>query len=440
MLRILVVLASLSLLFAQNLVPRNVRISGESFVQAGTNESIVLAGPNIVVKGPPYLPSVSGDTYCDDVVNDDCTATGTCKSCYTFNEFDVAHIKSKGWNAIRLAVTWAGAQPVEGDSLDPAFVRSLHDILTLTDKSGLHVILDNHGDMTGSLGCGNGVPAWFQKKAAPELVGKPLTTGLPFSLVPSMRIENLDGYSVCGSDEAKWSANAGDPNYNLLNECCQAMNSPNPAAIGYSRISQKTIDYMLMEGEGRDAFVRYWQLLAQEVVAHPSAVAMELDNEPMSIRRGAMYDTWRAAAEAINAIIPDMSVSVSDTGEGTLMPAVVTKYLGLANLDIKADTVEWMKSSETLFYAWHWYGAPSDPAAAVKNAQAKGKEWNMPTFATEFMDCGAWTAAESAGISHSYWHYSSYCNTGPSFANNADHDTFGACILGWAGGNSDYSC
>ena len=421
--------------------PRNVKISGQRFVLAGSNETIVLSGPNVVVKGPPYLPSVLGDTYCDDIVNDECTATGTCKTCYTFNEADILHIKSKGWNAIRLGVTWAGAQPRDEDSLDPTFVKGLHDILTLTDKMNIHVILDNHGDMVGTAGCGNGVPVWFQQKAAPELIGKPLSTGFPFSLVPSLQIEALDGYSVCGNDESKWAEHAGDPNYNLLNQCCQAMNSPNPGALGYTKISQKTMDYMLQEGDGRNAFVRYWSLLAKEVTQHPSAVAMELDNEPMSIRRGAMYDTWRATAEAINAIIPDMSVSICDTGDGTLMPAFITEhFVGAAELDIRPETEAFIKESKTLFYAWHYYGSPSTPEAAVKNALAKGEEWDVPTFATEFMDCGAWTAAANAQISHSYWHYSSYCNTGPSFANNADHDDFGACILGWAGGNSNYKC
>lgn len=426
---------------AAALKQRNVIIDGQSFIDSRSNETVVFAGPNVVVKGPPYLPRVSGDKICNDTVDDTCTATGSCTTCYTFNEADIAHIKAMGWNSIRLGVTWAGAQPEDTDSLDTSWLRNLHEILSLTDKHDLHVVLDNHGDMVGSLGCGNGVPAWFQKKAAPELVGKPLTTGFPFSLVPSMRIEDLDGYDHCGSDEAKWAAYAGDPNYNLLNDCCTAMNSPNPGAIGYSKISQKTMNYMLQEGPGRDDFVRMWRLLAEAVVDHPSAIAFELDNEPMSIWRGIMYETWRAAAEAINAVIPDMAVSIQDTAEGTVMPAFVVEHFGTADLDIKSDTIDFIKESNTLFYAWHWYGQPSDPAQAVKNAQAKGNEWNVPTFATEMMSCDAWKAAQEAGISRSYWHYSSYCNTGPSFASNPDsHTPFGACILGWAAGTSSYTC
>ena len=59
-------------------VPRAVRVDGQQFVLAETNASVVLAGPNVVVKGPPYLPSVSGSTICNDVVNDECKALGNC--------------------------------------------------------------------------------------------------------------------------------------------------------------------------------------------------------------------------------------------------------------------------------------------------------------------------------------------------------------------------
>ena len=61
-------------------------------------------------------------------------------------------------------------------------------------------------------------------------------------------------------------------------------------------------------GPGRDDFVRYWSLIAKAVKSHPSAFGAELMNEPMSLRRRWMFDTWRACAEAITKCIPDMSV------------------------------------------------------------------------------------------------------------------------------------
>ena len=60
---------------------RYVRIKGQEFVLGDTGASIVMGGPNVVVKGPPWLPFVSGDTICNDVVNSECQAAGNCTTC-----------------------------------------------------------------------------------------------------------------------------------------------------------------------------------------------------------------------------------------------------------------------------------------------------------------------------------------------------------------------
>ena len=113
-------------------------------------------------------------------------------------------------------------------------------------------------------------------KAAPDLIGKQLTTGFPYSLISSLQVTNVGGYDHCGDDAEKWAAFSGDPNYNLLNECCQAMNGPNPGGLGYTKISQATMNYMIEEGQGRDDFVRFWRLMAEAVVDHPRAFGFEL--------------------------------------------------------------------------------------------------------------------------------------------------------------------
>jgi len=418
------------------------------------------------VKGPPYLPSTEGNSVCHDETNN-CAQFGNCTSCSTFTQADVDHIKSQGWNFIRLGVVWAGAQPRDEDALDPDFVKRLHAVLDLTDKNNINVMLDNHGDMVGSAGCGNGVPMWIQQKAAPELIGKPLRTGLPYSLISSLNIKNVDGYEHCGENETLWKQHAGmdslsfslslslsshahikknhhksgDPNYNLLNECCQAMNSPNPGGLGYTKIGQATMNYILSPGEGRDAFVRYWRLMAEAVSSHPSAFAVESMNEPMSIRRRWMFDTWRDISNAVTEVVPGMSVALLDIGEGSFIPEWATKYIHVEDLDIASDTLKWIKSSNNLFYAWHWYGGDLSPRGAVEAMLAIQNDWNVPSFATEFMSCDIWNNASAANVSHSYWHYSAYCNTGPAFGNRkVPDDTFGACILGWAGGTNIKPC
>ena len=77
------------------------------------------------------------------------------------------------------------AQPRDEDALDPVFLEKLHAVLDLTDANDIHVILDNHGDMVGTAGCGNGVPMWFQQKAAPELIGNLILALVIYKTVPS---------------------------------------------------------------------------------------------------------------------------------------------------------------------------------------------------------------------------------------------------------------
>merc|ERR1712107_153088 len=134
-----------------------------------------------------------------------------------------------------------------------------------------------------------------------------------------------------------------------------------------------------------------------------------------------------------------MSISLADLAEIPYIPNWM-KIIGGQSLDLSSKTVEWIRKSSTLYYAWHWYGLPSSWQDAMKNAEAIRYKWNVPIFATEFMSCDLWDGLEKAGISHSYWHYSCYRNTGPFFGNRSVPDeTFGACILGWGGGNSS-SC
>ena len=44
--------------------------------------------------------------------------------------------------------------------------------------------------------------------------------------------------------------------------------------------------------------------MATAIVNHPSASFIEPSNEPMSLNRRGMYDTWRAVTEEVTKIIP----------------------------------------------------------------------------------------------------------------------------------------
>ena len=48
-------------------------------------------------------------------------------------------------------------------------------------------------------------------------------------------------------------------------------------------------------------YARYMGLLAEAVKQYPAAIGIELMNEPPSIERAAMYETWQACYQAIRA-------------------------------------------------------------------------------------------------------------------------------------------
>ncbi len=424
------ILVTLFYLSNASSVPRYLQRQGTSFIDAKTKKKVILDGLDVVVKGPPYLPYTNGTQSCFDIEVSNmpgCEEMGTCNYCTSFNELDINFFIRHKYNAIRLAVIWAGAQPREENKLDETFLKQLHDILDLTDKYNMHVILDNHGDMVGSAGCGNGAPMWIQKKVAGDLIGKPLKTNFPYNLF--VDVKNVKGYDQCGNDNEKWGKYAGDPNYNILNPCCQLLNSElgniNPAGLGFTTISQATNSFIF--NEGKHYFVNFWRLMAEAVKNHPSASLMEFSNEPMFIYRYEMYEVWREISETVNEIIPDMLVSLIDPFQAAVLPYWVKTIT--PNFDIKKETVEWIKKSKNVYYAVHYLGDRGIFDEAIQAALAIQKDWNVPIVITEY-NSKFKKEYQKHEFSLTAWRYGEYCNTGSRFINREDKVTFGACILG----------
>lgn len=123
-------LGSALLTLGESASPRALITKNRSFVDPKTGAVVLLQGANVVMKGPPWLPPVTGDTVCHD-------RWFSNETCRTFNTADALHItKTNGWNFIRLGVVWAGGQPTSEPKLDDAWVSRLHDILDLCYEHG----------------------------------------------------------------------------------------------------------------------------------------------------------------------------------------------------------------------------------------------------------------------------------------------------------------
>ena len=408
--------------------PRDVFINGTAFYNASTGHPVVLTGANVVMKGYPWIPAVTGNTVCDT------TGLDANTSCSTFNSADALHLtQDLGYNFVRLGVVWAGGQPRgPNTSLDPDFVARLHAFLDLCHTYGIAVLLDLHQDAVGTAVCGEGVPMWYSKLVTPGEIGKPI---VPLST-------KLSG--ACNGSEA-WTEFASDPDYNILNPCCRQVNQGNWGALIPTVQAQATLSHLFSE-QGRPVYADYVARLAQAVADYPAAIGIELMNEPPSIQREDMFRTWRTCYEAVRNVSAELAVGVMDTGQVALP---------WGNTGLSRDLTQWLETAGGIFYAFHWYNDPKTPAEGVRNAVKTAAGWHAPALLTEYGGygsgvgggCNVQAAAVAAGVGSAYWHYSDYC--WPKHCPGGAPDghcplpkgpRWGACITGWGSGNSSFHC
>ena len=69
---------------------------------------------------------------------------------------------ARGFNFIRLAVTWANLEP-HLEEYNESYLQSIDGIFTLAEKYGVYILLDMHQDLYsgyGGVGGGDGAPSW----------------------------------------------------------------------------------------------------------------------------------------------------------------------------------------------------------------------------------------------------------------------------------------
>jgi len=88
MLKIFLLLALVCLAYDKEITYRNSKFYDSQ------NREITFHGTNVVVKVPPYIPTI-----------------GEYNQLWSFGPKDIKNLKDNGFNAIRLGVMWAGVEP-----------------------------------------------------------------------------------------------------------------------------------------------------------------------------------------------------------------------------------------------------------------------------------------------------------------------------------------
>lgn len=207
---------------------------------------IIFHGVNVVVKLPPYIPSLEGF----DPFN-------------SMSEEDVKIMKHYGFNLVRLGVIWESIERSEG-VYDTEHLEKVEAIVNMLGKNGIYVLIDAHQDMFSRLFCGEGVPHFYAKKMTYEQECK--TNFLS-------RVMRLVG-ACLPLKTFNWRYD--EEGLPLIDDC----------RTGFLKFHQSpeltTIYASFYRNEHgiQDKFAKFWKIMASKFKSNPYVIGYDLWNEP----------------------------------------------------------------------------------------------------------------------------------------------------------------
>lgn len=252
----------------------------------------------------------------------------------------LAHLKSLGFNVIRLLFIWEAYEPVQGQ-YDELYLRRISDIVDAAYGLGIYTIIDMHQDAFSrhyGTGCGDGFPAWV----VPASVRKEAT----------------------GAEQA----------------ACDTMWAP--ALVSSRAMHQSYRAFYANESGVRDAFIETWKRVASAFKDNRGVIGYDLLNEP-----------WGYEAEEISPLYEDVAKAIQPIDPEALLfldPSPATVFGNFASRLARP-------SFENAVYAPHFYhvgtallndydkaGGPKLVYRAFERMAEKAGELQAPLFVGEF--------------------------------------------------------
>mmetsp|Transcript_27917 Transcript_27917/g.61530 ORF Transcript_27917/g.61530 Transcript_27917/m.61530 type:complete len:529 (-) Transcript_27917:172-1758(-) len=361
-------------------------------------------GTNVIVKGPPWMPSRDGfDAFT------------------SLTAEDFKYMRSAGLNAIRLGVMWPGAEPARG-KYNHTYLKAIREMAAEAATYGIYVLADMHQDVLSEKFCGEGIPVW---------ASQPDET-LPFPLPVQFHSYEKD-------------AETGLP----TREACRHHDWPyyyGAFATGsaYDRLYQNHDNLT-------HAWGAFWAEVARVFDGAPELLGYNLINEPFvgnpyedplllvpnvgdRLRLQPAYDIVN---KYIRGVDPEGLVFFSGctwdrTGRG------LDKALPLGFTHPPGG----MEFANRSVSAFHFYIPPQDARDVESYFQLRmedAKKLGTGLFLTESCCDGlfdvAAPAAEARGISWMHWEWKDFCKESPeSSKSRSQNAAFGACKTGFGAG------
>ncbi len=302
----------------------------------------------------------------------------------TFDAFDAPETARLGYGFVRLAISWSGLEPAEGQFSQP-FLDLLDHVVAAYEAAGVYVLIDFHEDSYSKEIGEDGAPLWAILPPPTELLHGPLWAESDLKCP----CENSDNRRISG-----------------------------PVTEAFTSFFENTDGI-------QDRFLPAWRLVTGRYKDHAGMVGFEAMNEPMAIQADnglALLDDFHVkAAAAMREVNPHhaywLEPEVVTRNWGCEYPLRATPfpdtnvvyephfYPGLClNLDKGTDYASWYANMTTTF------DSMVTEAASYGAAPVLGEWWARLRIPGDFESIDAMIQlADERAIGLTQWHWRGFC-------------------------------
>ncbi|CAK9106592.1 Endoglycoceramidase (EGCase) (Glycosphingolipid-specific enzyme) (GSL-specific enzyme) [Durusdinium trenchii] len=321
-------------------------IGTKRFVDSDGRER-VFHGTNVVVKGPPWVPT-----------------RGAFDRNSSMSSEDLEIMRKLGVRVVRLGVMWPGVEPERGQ-YNETYLDEIEALVNSAGEHGIYSLLDMHQDDLSEMFCGEGIPKWAVR--APP---KPLLWGFPAPLARAFKDRDVQGFpsrQECAT-VTPWDL------YQFTEE----------GSYAYDAL------YHNVDGI-RDAWAQMWAKVASRFRGNTNVLGYEFINEPFL---GSFYKDPKvlippfADKKGLQVAYDEISKAVREVDQETLV------VFGGNIFDDTGPGFEHPPtgSEDNSVLAYHWYVFPQFEPAWI--------QFRFQLGAAERLKVGAMLTETGVGFEH----------------------------------------
>ena len=389
--------------------------STNQFILDNDGRYSIFHGGNVVIKLPPYLPTL--DTF------DYQMSLNT--------PHDLETMKRLGFNSVRLGVIWESVEIAPG-VYDYEYLDKIEDIINTLGENGVYTMVDAHQDVFSRNFCGEGVPYFYVNEM-----------GYDEKCDASFLTRILGIVGVCKT-LSDFNFRLDENGLPLIEDCVTHNFQDYHFIAGFSGAYR---NFYLNKANIQEKFVEFWKVVANRFKGNKYILGYDLWNEP--IPGGTMEDiknlipgrpdvvdilpVYRKVNEALREIDPNYILFFENTPVPDTLPIFGGLFLG--SMSEKPGTDE-----EPQVYNFHSYCCLSGADTCAHGEASYDKSITVcpkfhtnkfkkeietatnlktPMFLSEFGACSDSLACyneiisvikitEENFISWSYWNYKPY--------------------------------